>query len=167
MNETDTGRSDPTRRLVRAVAGFSAVLAVMLLTVIGLGIRDGLRSERDTTTAPSADEMFAVAPGGVIDPSEVPESIAVMYRGAIDHPGDFAELPCFCGCAEMLDHRHLLDCFQRPDGSGWEAHASGCGVCLGEADQALSLLDQGAPIDDVRAAVIERWGDPYLQSEES
>lgn len=167
MMETDPTGNDPTRRLVRGVAAFSAVLALMFLAAIGFGLRDGIRSEHMPTTTTTVDDMLAVAPGGVIDPADVPAVMAVLYRGAVDHPEDFAELPCFCGCAEMLGHRHLLDCFQRPDGSGWEAHASGCGVCLGEAEQALSLLDQDMPIDDVRSAVIERWGDPYLQSEES
>lgn len=112
---------------------------------------------------PTMETMFEVTPGGVIDPSEVPEVIAVHYRAAFANPEIFAGVPCFCGCDEMLGHRHLLDCFARPDGGGWEAHAAGCGVCLGEAEQIEILLAQGVTDPAViRAAVIERWSDPYM-----
>jgi hypothetical protein len=97
----------------------------------------------------------------VIAPEEVPEQVAVLYRAAHDHADVYAQIPCFCGCEAMLGHRHLLDCFARPDG-GWEAHALGCGVCLGEARQVEELLaagvgDPGA----IKEAVIAEWADPY------
>ena len=105
--------------------------------------------------------MIDVAPGGMIDPADVPESVAVLYRAALDHPEIYEGVPCFCGCEAMLSHRHLLDCFARPDG-GWEAHALGCGVCLGEAQQVEGLLARGVTDpEDIRAAVVARWGDPY------
>ncbi len=105
--------------------------------------------------------MFDVAPGGIIDPADVPESVAALYRAAHDHADIYAQVPCFCGCEAMLGHQHLLDCFARPEG-GWEAHGLGCGVCLGEAQQVEDLLAAGVQsADEIRAAVVAEWGDPY------
>lgn len=109
----------------------------------------------------SGPPMIEVAPGGLLDPADVPEGLAVYYRAAVDHGDVFAQVPCFCGCEEMLGHRHLRDCFVRAD--GWEAHALGCGVCLGEAAQVIDLLAAGETDSQViRDAVIARWSDPYL-----
>lgn len=118
--------------------------------------------EAESVEVPSQPAaMVEVAPGGVIDPADVPESVAVLYRAAHAHSDIFEAVPCFCGCEAMLGHRHLLDCFARPDG-GWEAHALGCGVCLGEAQQVEDLLAEGiTDPGEIRAAVVSRWGDPY------
>jgi hypothetical protein len=106
--------------------------------------------------------MVVVSPGGVVEREAVPTALLPRYLGAESHPEVFSATPCFCGCAEMLGHRHLLDCFVRPDGGGWEAHALGCAVCLGEADQVLQLLADGRPVAEIVAAVVEQWSDPYL-----
>lgn len=108
--------------------------------------------------------MAAVAPG-VVAEADIPEGLIPLYHGARDRAAVFAATPCYCGCMEMLGHRHLLDCFRRPDGSGWESHALGCGVCLGEAQHVLELVAGGFDADAVVAAVIDRWSDPYLSEE--
>ncbi len=167
MHTTEGIADERLRAIVRATFVLTGVMAVLLVGVVGMGIRDGLRPDHAGFAGPGdGTVMLDVAPGGVIDPASVPEGMAVLYRGAEAHPDAFAAVPCFCGCEQMLGHRHLLDCFVRPDGSGWEAHASGCGVCLGEATQVLALLEEGASIDEIVPAVIERWGDPYLQPED-
>lgn len=134
----------------------------VLVVLTGVGIIGSGVSVRNGSDPPLvAEEMVAVAPGGLVDPADVPETVAVLYRAAHEHADIYAEVPCFCGCEAMLGHRHLLDCFARPDG-GWEAHALGCGVCLGEARQVEDLLAAG--IEDagsIREFVIAEWGDPY------
>ena len=150
------GRSpveSPALRVFAALCGLTAA-GIVLLGVIGLA--------SPGEEAPSAGAaMVEVAPGGLIDPSDVPEPVAVLYRAAFEHAGIYQAVPCFCGCEAMLGHRHLLDCFQRPEG-GWEAHALGCGVCLGEAQQIEDLLAGGvSDPDSIREAVVARWGDPY------
>jgi hypothetical protein len=97
----------------------------------------------------------------VVEPSDVPEAVAVLYRGAHVHSEVYEGVPCFCGCEAMLGHRHLFDCFSRADGA-WEAHAIGCGVCLGEAAQVEELLASGETDPMVvRAAILATWSDPY------
>lgn len=148
------------QRLARLLVGVLVVTVAVISTVVGASVVAELTTPHPATS--STTPMLAVAPGGVIHPDDVPEPIAVHYRAAHDHPDVFAAVPCFCGCQEMLDHRHLLDCFARPDGSGWEAHAAGCGVCLGEAQQVEDLLAAGVTdSNDIREAVVSQWGDAY------
>lgn len=45
---------------------------------------------------------------------------AVAYQFAIDHAGVLKQIPCYCGCAETLGHKHNLACYItafNPDGS--------------------------------------------------
>jgi hypothetical protein len=142
--------------IVVAVTVVGAILAVAVIDAV--------------TSKPPPEQqavaMLDVAPGGIILPVDLPDAFAALYRVVEDRPELFAEIPCFCGCQAMLDHRHLLDCFVRPDGSGWEAHAAGCGVCIGEAQQVAALLDAGETDPDaIRTAVIAEWSDPYTDKE--
>lgn len=138
---------------------FAGLVGLVAVGIVGVGVF-GFGGRSPDLPAESV-AMVEVAPGGVIAPDDVPEQVAVLYRAAHDHAAIFEQIPCFCGCEAMLGHRHLLDCFARPDG-GWEAHALGCGVCLGEAQQVEDLLAAG--VEDpaaIREAVIAEWGDPY------
>lgn len=151
--------------LVRARRPLILLTATMAVTVAALAVA-GVVAAFSPAAAPGSIEggsqMLAVSPGGVVDPADVPEEVAILYREAHDHADLFAQIPCFCGCDAMLGHRHLLDCFARPDG-GWEAHAMGCGVCLGEAEQIRDLLATGVTdAEQIRTAVVAEWGDPYM-----
>lgn len=45
---------------------------------------------------------------------------AIAYQFAIDHPAVLKQIPCYCGCAETLGHKHNLACYItafNPDGS--------------------------------------------------
>ncbi len=154
-----TTESDRAPRRTIALAAIGSAL-VLLASAIVYGAMSGHDDDPDASTG-----MFALAPGGVIDPADVPEALQTMYRGAEAHADAFAAVPCFCGCEEMLGHRHLLDCFVRPDGDGWEAHAAGCAVCLGEAAQVLDLVAAGATTPEIVEAVGASWSDPYLTEE--
>jgi hypothetical protein len=152
-----SGDRSPVESLAFRV--FAALTGITLVGIVALGVLD---SASPSVKAPSQTAaMVEVAPGGVVDPADVPESVAVLYRAAGEHAEIYQGVPCFCGCEAMLGHRHLLDCFARPEG-GWEAHALGCGVCLGEALQIEELLAGGSTdLGAIRAAVVARWGDPY------
>ncbi|HSJ36560.1 MAG TPA: PCYCGC motif-containing (lipo)protein [Acidimicrobiia bacterium] len=150
------------RRIFRIGWAVASIVAVALLAV---ALQATVRDRPAVESAPStADEnMMAVAPGGVLAPADVPPGLAAHYQAAQDHSDIFETVPCFCGCEEMLGHRHLGDCFVRADGQGLEAHALGCGVCLGEAQQVMDLLAAG--IEDpnqIRDTVVAEWSDPYL-----
>lgn len=134
------------------------LMATTLVGVIVGGLTAGVG---ESGTRSRGVAMFDVAPAGVIHPSEVPADVLALYQGAHAHRQIYEQVPCFCGCEAMLGHRHLYDCFMRADGR-WEAHAVGCGVCLGEADQIEELLaaEETDP-SVIRTAVVAAWGDPY------
>lgn len=99
------------------------------------------------------------APGAApLELAAVSGDIAGHYHAAADLADVYREVPCFCGCEEFLAHRDLYDCFVRADGQGWEAHAAGCGVCIAESALVRDLTDEGAPVDAIPAAVIDRFG---------
>ncbi|HVR32439.1 MAG TPA: PCYCGC motif-containing (lipo)protein [Acidimicrobiia bacterium] len=153
--------SDTTDRLVRSrpLRLFAVLMAVTLFGVVVGGVTASIG---DSNIRPRGTTgMLDVAPAGVIHPSDVPANVLALYQGAHAHREIYEQVPCFCGCETMLGHRHLYDCFMRADGS-WEAHAVGCGVCLGEADQIEELLAAGETDPSViRTAVVAAWGDPY------
>lgn len=142
--------------MVRSFAGLVVLVGV---GIVGVGLLGSPDPSPDLVV--ESDQMVEVAPGGLIEPDDVPGAVAVLYRAAHDHSTVYEQIPCFCGCEAMLGHRHLLDCFARPEG-GWEAHALGCGVCLGEAQQVEDLLAAGVvDASAIREAVVAEWGDPY------
>lgn len=149
------------QRTLRTAWAVAAVVALALSAVaVNAALTDRPTVGVEASTA--AQNMVAVAPGGVLAAEDVPPAVESHYQAAQDHKDVFASVPCFCGCQEMLDHRHLADCFVRADGQGLEAHALGCGVCLGEAQQVMDLL--AADVDDpdqIKEAVVAEWGDPY------
>lgn len=101
--------------------------------------------------------MLAVAPGGSVELSELPDEHVVLYEAARADTETFAQVPCYCGCEDFLAHRHLLDCFVTPDG-GWERHATGCGVCLGEAQDVLADQAEGRPLAEILDRIDAKYG---------
>ncbi len=153
-------KGDDWNSLVRLVGSLAAVLGVVIASVL---VVSGLNTPDETDMVISSEQdMGAVSPPGIVTPADVPAALVDHYEGARSHLATFEQIPCFCGCEEMLGHRHLGDCFIRPDGSGLEAHALGCGVCLGEAAQVIEAIDAGVvdPLE-IREAIVSTWGDPY------
>lgn len=101
--------------------------------------------------------MMAVAPGGTVELASLPAVHQELYRAAAADPDGFESVRCYCGCEAFLDHRHLLDCFVRPDG-GWERHATGCAVCLAEARDVIDLRSDGTPISEIVQHIDDRYG---------
>jgi hypothetical protein len=129
-------------------------VALALVTVVVLGAVGG--GVAVLLGGGHVEQPPAVAAGGIVELSAMPGHVADHYRFAAAHPGVYSEVPCFCGCDATLGHRFLLDCFVRP-GGGWEAHASGCGVCLEEGQMIRSMLARGATTAEIRADVIDAF----------
>jgi hypothetical protein len=165
FSDIPSGEVQPFDGMIRLTLRMAwAVAAVVAVALSAVALQATLTDRPAVESTPTAAEsMVAVAPGGVLAPEDVPPGLAAHYQAAQDHGGIFGSVPCFCGCEEMLGHRHLGDCFVRADGQGLEAHALGCGVCLGEAQQVMDLLAAGIEDpDQIRDAVVAEWSDPYL-----
>ena len=129
---------------------------------LGIGLAFLLIAAGTATTAvmmggPNhASERVGVAPGGELALASLPMDMQQHYRFAAAHPRTYGDVPCFCGCEAMLDHRSLLDCFVRP-GGGWERHASGCAVCIDESAMVKHMVAKGSTDAAIRASVVAAY----------
>lgn len=101
--------------------------------------------------------MLQVAPGGEVEFASLPAEHQVLYEAAAADREAFTQVRCYCGCEDFLAHRHLLDCFERPEG-GWELHATGCAVCLAEAEEVAEQRAAGTPMDEIIRRIDNRYG---------
>ncbi len=140
---------DPAASITTMIAGF--VAAVMIIAaggIVGLAAHGNL--DHSTMMGGASSDHMAF----MLD--AVPGDIASHYEFASEHRDLFSMIPCYCGCEATLDHRHLYDCFVRPDG-GWESHASGCSVCIDESKMARRLLQTGAHPEEIRDTIVAQY----------
>lgn len=135
----------PRWPLVIAVAAL-ALAAIPLVQAAGMA-----------PTADTGGQMVAVSPGGTVQLATLATALQELYRGAAADPEAFTAARCYCGCEQMLDHRHLLDCFVRPDGA-WERHAVGCGTCRVEARAVIDARAAGTPLERIVADIDATYG---------
>lgn len=131
------------------------VVVVMIVAALGTALAVGATgsSDRRATRMPMATRAV-----GPVDPATLAAPMRAHYEFAQAHRDAYRQIPCWCGCEQFLGHRTLEDCFIRRDGKGWEAHAAGCGVCIGEATLAEQLLAQGKAPADIKTAVDTQFG---------
>lgn len=115
-----------------------------------------------SATAPPDDggagaAMMQVAPGGEVTLASLPSAHREVYEAAAADEEAMTQVRCYCGCERFLDHRHLLDCFVRP-GGGWEQHATGCAVCIAEAEEVLEMRSDGDDLDTIVDHIDRRYG---------
>lgn len=151
MSDPSTGTGSERRSTPEGSRAGLALLLGVPLAVVGLVVGAVLLVTVDRSETSSA----AVAP---LELAAVPEEIAAHYRFAAANADAYRDVPCYCGCEQFLAHRDLYDCFVRADGAGWEAHASGCGVCIAESAAVRQLVDEGSTRTEIRSAVIEQFG---------
>lgn len=155
MDERRPGRTnaapaaEPARGSSRA---FWVALALATTMIVG-----GVVVVGGVMMASPDDHIASVAPGGSFDLASASPELAAHYHFADAHRSLFQQVPCYCGCEAMLDHRSLLDCFVRPDGSGWERHASGCAICVQESRMVRRMLGTGMAPYAISHAVIDRF----------
>jgi hypothetical protein len=133
-----------------ALAVSIPAFAVAIWLVVG-PLSQAVPTDHDTP------QMVQVAPGGQVDPASLPREQQVLYEAAVADPEAFTQVRCYCGCEDFLGHRHLLDCFERPEG-GWERHASGCAVCLAEAEEVAEQRAAGTPLHEIVRRIDNTYG---------
>jgi Protein of unknown function with PCYCGC motif len=80
------------------------------------------------------------------------------YRIAIKKPEILAANRCYCFCA-VLGHTTLLSCFRqdgRVDGQ-FDPHASGCGICNGEALLSFLWKNLGASDAEIERGLARKF----------
>jgi len=71
------------------------------------------------------------------------------YQVAKDIPEVLADLPCFCGCANV-GHKSNLFCFK-------DNHGEECAMCQDIALVARAMHDQGSSTDKIRDEIIAKY----------
>lgn len=146
--------------------GFAALLVASGAAIgIGMAIRGGGTNGVMWGGSPVAPPRASVAaptpvPAG-FQLTGLPSNTVVLYTFARANAEVHAQVPCFCGCATMLGHRNLAECFVTPSGT-WESHAAGCQVCLGEARTVMRMMGRGMAPTTIRDRIVARFGGPTL-----
>ena len=78
-----------------------------------------------------SDASLVVAPAEFSHPR-----VQAGYAIAQQIPATLNQLYCWCGCIERIGHRSALECFE-------SEHAAVCDVCLGTAEVAWEMKQQG------------------------
>lgn len=132
----------------------------LVVSVVGLAVAVGLLlgpMNAGDATDDDSPQMLQVSPGGAVDLATLPSEHQVLYEAAAADREAFTQVRCYCGCEDFLAHRYLLDCFERPEG-GWERHATGCAVCLAEAEEVIEQRAAGTPLDEIIRRIDNRYG---------
>lgn len=134
----------------------TGILLLVAAGVIGVSMSMSGGSHRMMWGGPDQRVVEDVAAAG-FQLDMVPTHLVQHYTFAKANPGVYEQVPCFCGCQEMIGHRNLEDCFVTPDGA-WESHASGCQVCIEESQMITRMMAGGASPGLIRERIIDAFG---------
>lgn len=133
-----------TQRLIGMVA--TLLLASLLLGACGGGELKSLQ------TAPVASQLHPLI-------QEMPLKARSAYQYALDHNEVLSRIPCYCGCGSI--HSNVRECFVKaelPDGTvEWDFHGAACGICQDIVHDSMLMLQAGAPLIDIRAAIDQTY----------
>ncbi|OFW78354.1 MAG: hypothetical protein A2Z48_04550 [Actinobacteria bacterium RBG_19FT_COMBO_70_19] len=138
-------------------------VAVLLIVVAGaVGVTMGMSG---------GGQMMWGGPDGRVVQAELaaagfqldgmPAHMVAHYEYARSNADVYAQIPCFCGCQDMLGHRNLEDCFVTPDGA-WESHAAGCQVCIDESQMVTRMMTRGMGPQMMRDRIVGEFGGPMM-----
>ncbi|HET7236668.1 MAG TPA: PCYCGC motif-containing (lipo)protein [Actinomycetota bacterium] len=136
-----------------------AVLVMVAAGVVGVTIGMDGGSHAAMMSGVPASRTTADAGGFTLD--MVPAHLVRHYELARANPDVYSQVPCFCGCEQMLAHRNLEDCFVTPDGA-WESHASGCQICIKESRMLMRMMGRGMSAPMMAERVVGEFGGPTI-----
>ena len=146
--------------------GFTVLVALgiaVLLIVAGgaVGVRMAMRggTHQMMWGGPDRDQVRAGLAAAGFQLDGMPADMVAHYEHARANADVYAQIPCFCGCQDMLGHRHLEDCFVTPDGA-WESHASGCQVCIDESQMLMRMMGRGMDPGMMHDRVVAAYSGP-------
>jgi hypothetical protein len=146
----------PVPKFVSRRGFLATCLAVPAAAAAFLPLRRSCASTRES--ASPSDDHPTPRPG--IDASRVPSASDLSdAKRAVTAFDEVREIPqvvdgirCHCGCAKNANHYSLLSCFETRD-----AMAKDCSACRRQASYVYRLYKDGKSLDEIRAAVDERF----------
>jgi Protein of unknown function with PCYCGC motif len=137
MIETGVDMKQESKRMARRniIAIIAGVAGVAILIYVFLGIH----------------QRGAAAQGPLtLEATLFKGDARKAYEVAREDPALLAQLHCYCGCEQSIEHKNLLDCFR-------SKHAVTCEICIGEAIEAERLAGQGLTADQISAQLRARF----------
>lgn len=139
--------------------GILFLLLFLVSSSIGIGYGVWLRSAR------SAEHRMASGPLAHLPDyvqNAAPE-VQAAYQFASDHPEILKQIPCYCGCAKGLGHKHNLACYItafKPDGSvaQFSDHAVYCTICLDITQVVMKMVGEGKAVPEIHQTIDTRYG---------
>jgi hypothetical protein len=106
---------------------------------------------------PHSQSSYPPIPFQAYAPPRPPEVVTAAFQFAAEHPEISSYVPCFCGC-QQGGHKGNHDCFVRSRAANgdvieWEPHGVECAVCIDVATRSRQLLNSGASVQEIRAAI--------------
>jgi len=92
--------------------------------------------------------------------SSAPAEVQEAYAFVAAHTSETQYIPCYCGCGEHSGHRWVRDCFVRDwsqSGITYDAHGSGCDICVNIALEVKNGLAKGQSLSAIRKTVDSKY----------
>ena len=163
---TDPGGAPRGSEPDEAPAGFAvlaalgiAALLVVAAGVVGVTMSMSGGSHTVMWGGPDREEVGVELAAAGFQLDGMSAEMVAHYEHARANAEVYAQIPCFCGCQEMLGHRNLEDCFVTPDGA-WESHASGCQVCIDESQMVMRMMGRGVGPGMMRDRIVAAYTGP-------
>lgn len=77
--------------------------------------------------------------------------VGAAYATAKAIPAVMDQIYCYCRCRENMGHKSLLSCYA-------DTHASGCDVCVIEAEIVAQMTAEGSCPAEIQQAIDKRFG---------
>jgi hypothetical protein len=132
-----------------------SLVMIVVVVVAAVAIYGGFNVYRsraaDSPAKPDAYSQAAQTLRGTLDPDQFVGQVKTAYQIARRDPALLMQLHCYCGCDRTDGHKNLLDCYR-------DTHGANCAICVGEAIEAEQLAKQGMPVEKIRDALRDRYG---------
>ena len=138
-------QAQKTARRNTLLYGFAGVMLLVAALILFARTNNANAHEHPAPRA-QAEQMQTESPDRYGDYPEAKE----VYKLAASIKSTLDGLFCYCYC-NGGGHYSLLDCFK-------DDHGAGCDICLGEAKLAYNMVQQGASLEQIRAAIDAQFG---------
>ncbi len=143
------------------IAGLVVVVGAGLwfggLLPMGSGGDDGSKGPAARAASSSSSSWDQTLPDFI---SSAPAEVQEAYAFVAAPPSETQYIPCYCGCGEHSGHRWVRDCFVKDwsqSGITYDAHGSGCDICVNIALEVKNGLAKGQSLSTIRKTVDSKY----------
>lgn len=95
------------------------------------------------------------------------DGMKAVYTTAAEHKELLEYIPCYCGCAESGNHKDNYDCYiyeNKKNGEVvWDAHGTGCSVCIETTAESVSQFNEGKSIKEIRQYIDKKYKEGFAK----